>query len=195
MRSKKLGTLLICTGLAMVLSAVALFVWNWREGNAAGKVSGEVLPLLVEEIRERKDSSIDPLSPKMTAILVEGYEYVGFISLPTLELELPVMADWSEAKLKLSPCRYYGSVRGGDTVICAHNYARHFGRLSELRIGESVLFTDLDGTVTRYAVAEVQVLAPSEVEDMISGDYPLTLFTCTYGGNSRITVRCDFAID
>ena len=41
----------------------------------------------------------------MTAILVEGYEYVGFISLPTLELELPVMANWSEAKLKLSPCR------------------------------------------------------------------------------------------
>ena len=105
------------------------------------------------------------------------------------------MADWSEAKLKLSPCRYYGSVRGGDMVICAHNYARHFGRLSELRIGESVLFTDLDGTVTRYAVAEVQVFAPSEVEDMISGDYPLTLFTCTYGGKSRITVRCDFAID
>lgn len=26
---------------------------------------------------------------------------------------------------------------------------------------------------------------------MTSGDYPLTLFTCTYGGKSRITVRCD----
>lgn len=195
MRSKKIGTLLICAGLAMVLAAVALFAWNWRESNTAGKVSGEVLPLLVEEIRERKDIAIDPLSSKMTTILVEGHEYVGFISLPTLELELPVMKDWSEAKLKLSPCRYYGSVRGGDLVICAHNYARHFGRLAELRTGESVLFTDLDGTVTRYAVAEVQVIDPSGVEDMISGDYPLTLFTCTYGGRSRVTVRCDFAID
>ena len=116
---------------------------------------------------------------------------MGFLSLPTLELELPVMADWSEAKLKLSPCRYYGSVNGNDLVICAHNYARHFGRLTELKSGDNVLFTDLDGTVTRYAVAEIQVLGPDQVEDMTSGDYPLTLFTCTYGGKSRVTVRCD----
>ena len=80
-------------------------------------------------------------------------------------------------------------------VICAHNYAQHFGRLKELKTGETALFTSLDGTVTRYAVAEVQVLDSSAVEDMISGDYPLTLFTCTYGGRSRVTVRCDFAID
>ena len=195
MRSKKLGTLLICPGLAMILAAVALLARNWRESNTAGKVSGEVLPLLVEEIRERKDIAIDPLSPKMAAIPVDGHEYVGFISLPTLGLELPVMEDWSEAKLKLSPCRYYGSVRGGDMVICAHNYAQHFGRLKELKTGETALFTGLDGTVTRYAVAEVQVLDSSAVEDMISGDYPLTLFTCTYGGRSRVTVRCDFTID
>src|SRR5574344_2469077 len=101
MRSKKLGTLLICAGLAMILAAVALLARNWRESNTAGKVSGEVLPLLVEEIREQKDIAIDPLSPKMAAILVDGHEYVGFISLPTLGLELPVMEDWSEAKLKL----------------------------------------------------------------------------------------------
>lgn len=60
--------------------------------------------MLVDEIRERKDVPADPFSPQMTAVLIDGYKYVGFLSLPTLELELPVMADWSEAKLKLSPC-------------------------------------------------------------------------------------------
>ena len=74
MRSKKLGTLLICAGLAMILAAVALLARNWRESNTAGKVSGEVLPLLVEEIRERKDIAIDPLPPKMAAIPVDGHE-------------------------------------------------------------------------------------------------------------------------
>ena len=187
----KLGTLLICVGAAMVLAAAALFSWNWRESNTAGELSDEVLPLLVDETRERKDVPADPFSPQMTAVLIDGYKYVGFLSLPTLELELPVMADWSEAKLKLSPCRYYGSVNGNDLVICAHNYARHFGRLTELKSGDDVLFTDLDGNVTHYAVAEIQVLGPGQVEDMTSGDYPLTLFTCTYGGKSRITVRCD----
>ena len=133
MRSK-LGTFLICLGAAMVLVAAALFAWNWQESNTAGELSDEVLPLLVEEIRERKDIPADPASPQMSAVLVEGYEYVGFLSLPALGLELPVMADWSEAKQKLSPCRYYGSVNGNDLVICAHNYARHFGRLTELKV-------------------------------------------------------------
>lgn len=189
----KLGTLLICVGAAMVLAAAALFAWNWRESNTAGELSDEVLPQLVEEIRERKDVPVDPLSQQMTAVLVEGYEYVGFLSLPVLGLDLPVMADWSEAQLKLSPCRYYGSVKGSDLVICAHNYARHFGRLTELKTGDEILFTDLEGTVSRYAVADIQVLGPDAVEDMTSGDYPLTLFTCTYGGKSRVTVRCDAA--
>ena len=87
----KLGTLLICVGAAMVLAAAALFSWNWRESNMAGELSDEVLPLLVDEIRERKDVPADPFSPQMTAVLIDGYKYVGFLSLPTLELELPVM--------------------------------------------------------------------------------------------------------
>ena len=80
----KLGTLLICVGAAMVLAAAALFSWNWRESNTAGELSDEVLPLLVDEIRERKDVPADPFSPQMTAVLIDGYEYVGFLSLPTL---------------------------------------------------------------------------------------------------------------
>ena len=78
----KLGTFLICLGAAMVLAAAALFAWNWQESNTAGELSDEVLPLLVEEIRERKDIPADPLSPQMTAILVEGYEYVAFSACP-----------------------------------------------------------------------------------------------------------------
>lgn len=189
----KMGTFLIGIGSVMFLAAAVLFAWNWRISNTAGHLSDEVLPLLVEEIRERKDVPEDSFSPKMTTALVDGYEYVGFLSLPALELELPVMADWSEAKLKLSPCRYYGSVKGNDLVICAHNYARHFGHLTELNLGDDILFTDLEGKATHYTVADIQVLASDAVDNMISGDYPLTLFTCTYGGKSRIAVRCDAA--
>lgn len=49
----------------------------------------------------------------------------------------------------------------------------------------------MDGMVYTYTVTVVDVLSPSAVEDMTSGDYDLTLFTCTYGGASRVTVRCD----
>ena len=32
-----------------------------------------------------------------------------------------------------------------------------------------------------------------DVEGMLSGDWPLSLYTCTFGGQSRLTVRCDYA--
>ena len=47
------------------------------------------------------------------------------------------------------------------------------------------------GETTEYEVKAVEVLAPSAVEEITSGNYDLTLFTCTYGGRSRIAVNCD----
>ena len=38
---------------------------------------------------------------------------------------------------------------------------------------------------------ETEVLAPTDIEGMESGDWDLTMFTCTIGGKSRVTVRCD----
>ena len=35
------------------------------------------------------------------------------------------------------------------------------------------------------------VVSFTAVEEMTAGEYDLTLFTCTYGGQSRVTVRCD----
>ena len=105
--------------------------------------------------------------------------------------ELPVMAEWDDTRLKLAPCRYSGSTKTDDLVIAAHNYARHFGGLQTLQPGDAVWFTDMDGVVTAYEVAAVEVLQPTAVEEMTAGEYDLTLFTCTYGGRSRVTVRCD----
>ena len=133
----------------------------------------------------------DPYETEMTVVDIDGYGYIGYLSLPTLGLDLPVMADCDEYRLKLAPCRYFGSIKTNNLVIAAHNYTRHFGRLSRLGIGDEVLFTDMDGTTTCYQVAEIEILQPTAIESMTAGEYALTLFTCTYGGQSRITVRCD----
>ena len=75
-------------------------------------------------------------------------------------------------------------------IIAAHNYRTHFGHLKELGTGDEVRFTDMEGNVFRYTVAELETLGKYDVDDMKSGDWDLTLFTCTYGGQSRVTVRC-----
>ena len=78
-------------------------------------------------------------------------------------------------------------------VIAAHDYYSHFGRLKSMSQGDEVIFTDMDGNVFRYEVAALETLSSTAVEEMTSGDWDLTLFTCTVGGQSRVTVRCVLA--
>ena len=196
-------------GTALIFGALSLFLYNQHEAAEAGQAAGNLLPVLMEEIEAREGTDTDPLTitvpvgtpieytdPSafiMTEVEINGHAYIGYLSIPKLELELPVMAGWSYPKLQISPCRYTGSVRGEDLVIMAHNYASHFGGLSKLSEGDSVIFTDMDGIVTAYEVVAQDVLARNAVEEMTAGDFDLTLFTCTYGGKSRVTVYCDRA--
>lgn len=191
-------------GTALLVAALSLFFYNQGQAAAAEQASMELMVQMAEQIRQRTEDlaasngmaestlETEPsASIDMTVVEIDGHGYIGYLSVPELELELPVMADWSYPKLKLAPCRYAGSVAGDDLVLMAHNYVRHFGGLSELDEGDRVVFTDMDGNVTDYAVVARDILEPTAVAEMTAGDFDLTLFTCTYGGQSRVTVYCD----
>ena len=62
-------------------------------------------------------------------------------------------------------------------ILCGHNYRSHFGKLKKLREGDEV--------------ALVETLMLIAIEEIESGGWALTMFTCTIGGASRVTVRCD----
>ncbi len=123
---------------------------------------------------------------------VDGNLYIGYISVPSIGLSLPVMQDWDYNKLRISPCRYSGSVYTNDLVIAGHNYRTHFSSLRYQKPGTQVLFTDAEGNVYHYEIADLETLEPDQVEDMVtsSDSWDLTLFTCTIGGRTRFTVRC-----
>ncbi len=208
---RKLGVVFMCLGTVLLMSALSLFASNERQALQAQRAAVNLLPQIIQQIQEEPIQitteipllpavglPIDYLDPsvfEMTEVEIEGYLYIGYLSIPDLGLELPVMSDWSYNQLKIAPCRYAGSVYSDDLVLMAHNYAIHFGRLKDLAVGSGIQFTDMDGITTRYEVVGLEILDPADVEDMISGDYDLTLFTCTYGGRSRVTIRCDRKTD
>lgn len=132
---------------------------------------------------------LDPAIP-MPKMEIGGRLYVGTLNIPVLGLELPVMDDCTISGLKIAPCRWSGSIYKDNMVICAHNYQRHFGMLKNLSQGDAVTFTDSAGNLFRYWVAVVETLNPEEVEAMENSEYDLTLYTCTVGGQTRVTVRC-----
>ena len=200
------GKFFTITGLLLITAALCLTAYNIYDNKRAGEVADQMLEQIeikeshvtpVEEIPvtpvdeiEYADYVLDP-NREMPVETVDGHDYIGVIALPDLSRELPVQSECSDANLKTSPCRYTGSVYLDNMVIGAHNYKRHFGPLQRLAIGSDVIFTDIDGNEFRYRVAEIETLQPTAIEAMTESEYALTLFTCTLGGRSRVTVRCE----
>ena len=194
---KGLGICCIILGVCCLLLSLGLITYNrWEEENARD-ASMNILQDVQEDIldntrKKRTPEEISMDAPKeMLTTQVDGYDCIGVLSIPVLELELPVLADWSYAKLKIAPCHYFGSCYEKDFVIAAHNYQSHFGRLSELQPKDLILFTDISGTVYCYEVVLLETLPANATEEMITSGFDLSLYTCTPGGASRITVRCN----
>ena len=192
----KLGTVFIILGTLLLLGALGLFILNEQEQNRAAEAVDVLMPQIVEAINTRQEEPeeeavIAPDKRKMPVVAIDGFDYIGFVGIPELGLQLPVMADWDYDKLKISPCRFSGSIYTEDLVIMAHNYKKHFGKLSQLAVGSVVTFTDMAGETFYYEVEAFDVLSPDAVEDMTAGEFDLTLFTCTYSGEARVTIRCD----
>lgn len=178
-----------------MVGALSLFAWglwdNARAGDVAARTMGELRAELGADVAPGSPAASAAATGGMATVSVDGTDYIGYLTVPSLGLELPVASTWSYEQLADGPCRYYGSVAGGSLVIAGRSYAAHFGRLAELGVGDEVALTCADGTVYVYEVAEVDSVAAADVDAMTSGEFALTLFTDTGAGQSRVAVRCD----
>lgn len=193
---RKIAVTLMITGFVLILSAAALLFYNYSENKKAEEQSQQLINNLKDYISQHESSFVpDAFEKEMTIVDIDGYGYIGYLYIPDLEVDLPVMADWDYTRLKISPCRYYGSTYTDNLVIAAHNYSSHFGYIGNLQKGAYVMFTDMDSNVTTYQVTSVELLNPTDVDKVKDTGDDLILYTCTYGGAQRITVRCEIAGD
>lgn len=215
---KTKGKYLIIFGLALLIAALTLIIYNIAQDRKSGQYARSVLTELKIEISaaaqatEQSESGeinaetvgedlfeayieeTDPIEEE-TAV-VNGDSYIGIISIPKLGIELPVMSEWSYPNLKLSPCRYTGDAESGNIIIAAHNYSSHFGNISELVSGDEIIFTAVNGKEYRYITVLSENLGGTDVERLVNdneNNWNLTLFTCTLSGQSRVCVRAESA--
>lgn len=127
----------------------------------------------------------------MPDVIVGGYNYIGYLSFPEVEINLPVMSQWDYAKLRIAPCRQFGSLAGDNLVIAAHNYERHFGYLHKAEVGDTVYFTDIEGHSVEYSIEKIRILKPTQVADVEESGYDLVLYTCTFDSSSRVVAFCN----
>ncbi len=195
--SKRLGVLSILLGAALILSALFLYGYNRRVDEKSGDYAETVMEELLEDVdsgtagdNENADEA-EVLDPELPVVMIDGYEYVGYLQIPDLGVELPVMTDWDYAKMRIAPCRQFGSSRTDDLVIAAHNYDSFFGRIKDLAVGATIIFTDMEGIVNTYELDHLETLVPTEVDAVQYSGYDLVLYTCTYGGQTRVTAFCN----
>ena len=181
MTPKSRGTIFLFLGIVLLLIAGGWYLCNIIEDKNAGQMSNEIL----------KNFNTEQSVEDLPVITVDGDEFCGKVIIDKLNVELPVYNEWNYTRLKTAPCRYTGSIDTNDIIIAAHNYKSHFGNLKKLQNGDEILFVDAFGVTHKFTVCEVAVLDGTAVSDMCSGEWDFTLFTCTKGGEQRVTVRCE----
>ena len=217
---KKLGAIFVALGAVLIASALLLFLHNKQEDTRAGQEAELLMTQLrsvMESTREETHPAelaapdaettaeedtqptttgpTEPLDPEMPRVWMKGIDYIGYLTIPDLELELPVIADWTYERLQTAPCRQFGSSRTDDLVIAAHNYESHFGTLKNLEIGAQITFTDMAGIVNRSTLVRLEKLDPTNIDAVQYSGNDLVLYTCTPGGALRVTAFFDRVTD
>lgn len=212
---------MILVGVLLVLASVGLVSYNTYDSARAGMESDRVLdelevliqqnPIPVpthiqyidvdadgnESVRDElvyvsPDDESQTVGQTIPTVQVDEWKYIGVLQIPSLRLTLPVLHKWDYSRLRIAPCRYYGSVYKHNLVIAGHNYSVHFSPVRSIRLGADVYFTDVYGTRYHYRVSKTETVQPDQVSYMVTtnGEWELTLFTCNLGGATRFACRC-----
>lgn len=212
---------MILVGVLLVLASVGLVSYNTYDSARAGMESDRVLdelevliqhnPIPVpthiqyidvdadgnESVRDElvyvsPDDETQTVGQTIPTVQVDEWKYIGVLQIPSLRLTLPVLHKWDYSRLRIAPCRYYGSVYKHNLVIAGHNYSVHFSPVRSIRLGADVYFTDVYGTRYHYRVSKTETVQPDQVTYMVTtnGEWELTLFTCNLGGATRFACRC-----
>ena len=93
-------------------------------------------------------------------------------------------------KAKNSPAIYVGAIDSYPLIIGGHNSNSQFNKLYKIKEGAEVIIINLQGDKVTFKVKEIEIINGKDIKGMTETDYPLTLFTCTFNNQSRLTIRC-----
>lgn len=156
---------------------------------------------------EKQEGLCDPWSYIQPSFVLEDYgladEVFGVISIPSLELELPLYLGASDENLSKGAAVLSQTsipIGGNNTncVIAGHRGwygASYFRHIDQLQSGDEVIITNLWESL-HYTVVETTTIKPNDVEAIHIRENRdlLTLLTChppASGGKERLLVFCE----
>ena len=136
-----------------------------------------------------------------TASNGKTYSTVGSISIPSIDVNYPILSETSDSLLKVSVCKFWGCDPNevGNLCIVGHNYKNNqfFSRLSELNVGDKVFLTPNNGKDLKYLVYNKYEIEETDMEctnQNTNVNVEITLITCTKDKKKRLVVKCKAVI-
>ena len=126
----------------------------------------------------------------------EGYNVIGIIKIPKIELEYPILEETTDKTMKIAISRFWGGEVNsfGNLSLAGHNNydGTMFGKNKNLQIGDIVELTDLNGKTIQYEIKEIFKTDPNDTSVLITDDEnvrEVTLITCSKGRTERLIIK------
>ena len=133
-----------------------------------------------------------------TASNGKTYSTVGSVSIPSINVNYPILSETSDSLLKVSVCKFWGCNPNevGNLCIAGHNYRnkKFFSKAINLVVGDTIEITDLDDKTVQYAVYDKYTVDPNDVSctsQLTNGKKIVTLITCTNDSQQRVVIKAE----
>ena len=173
----------------IVIGAAVLASWQWTIHSSINntKLCVQTLENLIPApqgavLQERKDNTMPILS-------VDGTDFVGILEMPRFNSSLPVCANWG--KITKYPCKFSGSIYNSTLEIGATTQKGQYDFYREISVGDSLVFTDMEGNRYTYAVTNLRYEKHANKTELQSDASDLILFIKNIYAFEYLIISCN----
>ena len=182
--------------IILIISAVVLggIIFNKQyEDHVYDNENKELVSLFHEQ--EIKNSKNDK-EKKQVDLKYKGYNVIGLIEIPTINLEYPILEKTTKLTMATSISRFSGGEVNeyGNISLAGHNNysGTMFGKNKNLKLNDKILLTDLTGRTIEYEIYDILVTDPNDTKILETKDETkreVTLITCKNGRSERLIIK------
>lgn len=150
---------------------------------------------IVKLFHEQEESQDDKRTKKVE-LKYQGYDVIGLIEIPAINLEYPILDKTTKATMRTSISRFSGGDINevGNVSLAGHNNysGTMFGKNKNLKLKDKVLLTNLAGVTIEYEIYDIFVTDPDDTSILETKDETkreVTLITCKNGRSERLIIK------
>lgn len=145
---------------------------------------------------QEKENSKNDKENKQVDLKYKGYNVIGLIEIPAIDLEYPIIEKTTKLTMATSISRFSGGEINeyGNVSLAGHNNysGTMFGKNKKLKLNDSILLTDLSGRTIEYEIYDIFVTDPNDTKILETNDETkreVTLITCKNGRSERLIIK------